>query len=222
MKKASDKIRVKRSPKRGFYNKKTIYGILDQNFIGQVAFVYDGYPVIIPTIYGRLKNYIYLHGAPVSRMLQTLEKGNPISVNITQVDGIVLARSAFHHSLNYQSVTIFGNAIVVDDEIERIKALEIISNQIIPERWNEVRLPNKKELKATEILKIEISEASAKIRKGPPVDDKADYELPIWAGVIPIEKKLGKPISDIKLAQKIAIPKSVLMLLKNNTNSNSK
>jgi len=216
MKKSFNKIKVKRSPKRGFYDKETVYKILDQNFICQVAFVYDGYPVIIPTIYGRLKNNIYLHGSPVSRMLQTLEKGNPISINVTQVDGIVLARSAFHHSLNYQSVTIFGNAIVVDNEIERMKVLEIISNQIIPDRWDEVRLPNKKELKATQILKIEISEASAKIRKGPPIDDKKDYNLPIWAGVVPINKSFGNPISDLELKQSVSIPKSVLALIKKN------
>jgi len=215
MTKISNKIKVKRSPKRGFYDKETIYGILDQNFICQIAFVVDGYPVIIPTIYGRLNNYIYLHGAPVSRMLQTLEKGNPISVNITQVDGIVLARSAFHHSLNYQSVTIFGKAELVKDKKERINALEIVSNQIIPNRWNEVRLPNENELKATQILKIEISEASAKIRKGPPVDDKNDYSLPIWAGVIPINNCYGKPIADKKLDKSISIPSSVKKILKN-------
>ncbi len=215
MSKPSNKIKVKRSPKRGFYDKETIYKILDKNFICQVAFVYEDYPVIIPTIYGHFQNYIYLHGAPVSRMLQTLEKGNPISINVTQTDGIVLARSAFHHSLNYQSVTVFGNAEVVIDEAERLKALEIISNQIIPNRWEESRLPNKKELKATLILKIEISEASAKIRKGPPIDDKKDYNLSIWAGVIPINKTYGNPIPDEKLNNDIPLPQSVKNILNN-------
>jgi nitroimidazol reductase NimA-like FMN-containing flavoprotein (pyridoxamine 5'-phosphate oxidase superfamily) len=215
MSKSTNKIKVKRSPKRGFYDKETIYNILDKNFICQVAFIYDNYPVIIPTIYGRFKNYIYLHGAPVSRMLQTLEKGKPISINVTQTDGIVLARSTFHHSLNYQSVTIFGCAEVVNDASERLKALEIISNQIIPNRWEEARLPNKNELKATMILKIEISEASAKIRKGPPVDDKKDYKLPIWAGVLPINKTYGKPIPDENLSKEIPLPQSVKNLLNN-------
>jgi len=213
--KQSNKIKVKRSPKRGSYDKETIYKILDANFICQVAFVYDNYPVIIPTIFGRFQNYIYLHGAPVSRMLKTLEKGNSISINVTQVDGIVCARSAFHHSLNYQSVTIFGKAEIVKNKKERMNALEIVSNQIIPDRWNEVRLPNENELKATQILKIEISEASAKIRKGPPVDDKYDYNLPIWAGVIPINKCYGKPIADKKLDKSISIPSSVKTFLKN-------
>ena len=143
-----------------------------------------------------------------------LEKGLPISINVTQTEGLVLARSAFHHSLNYHSVTIFGKAILVKDDKERLEALKIVSDQIIPERWNEVREPNKKELKATKILKVIISEASAKIRTGPPVDDKPDYDLNIWAGVVPIEKKYGKPIADKLLKKEITLPKSVKNLLK--------
>jgi nitroimidazol reductase NimA-like FMN-containing flavoprotein (pyridoxamine 5'-phosphate oxidase superfamily) len=208
------KTKVKRAPKRGFYDIETIYKILDAHFICQIAFVHQDYPVIIPTIYGRDANYLYIHGATVSRMLVALEKGIPISLNVTQTDGIVLARSAFHHSLNYQSVTLFGEAKLVTDRVERYKALEVISNQIIPGRWEEVRLPNEKEMKATKILKIPITEASAKIRKGPPVDDKPDYDLPIWAGVVPMHSSFGQPIADIKLKDKIVIPKSVKKLLK--------
>ena len=147
-------------------------------------------------------------------MLVELEKGFPISINVTQTNGIVLARSAFHHSLNYQSVTIFGIAELVTNEEERYKALKIISDQIIPNRWEEVRLPNEKEMKATKILKIPITEASAKIRTGPPVDDKPDYNLPIWAGVIPIKTTFEAPISDPLLKEEIPIPASVNNLMK--------
>ncbi|WP_457610385.1 pyridoxamine 5'-phosphate oxidase family protein [Lutibacter sp.] len=212
--KVTKKTKVKRSPKRGFYDKKTIYKILDNHFVCQIAFVYEGYPVVIPTIYGRDNDNLYMHGATVSRMLLELEKGVPISINITQTDGIVLARSAFHHSLNYQSVTIFGEATLVIGENERLKALKIISDQIIPNRWDEVRLPNEKELKATKILKIPIIEASAKIRQGPPSDEKEDYNLPIWAGVIPITSIIQNPISDPKLKEGIPIPESVKELRK--------
>ncbi len=213
--KVTKKTKVKRSPKRGFYDKKTIYKILDNHFVCQIAFVYEGYPVVIPTIYGRDNNNIYIHGATVSRMLLELEKGVPISINITQTDGLVLARSAFHHSLNYQSVTIFGEATLVIGKNERFKALKIISDQIIPNRWDEVRLPSEKELKATKILKIPIIEASAKIRQGPPSDEKEDYNLPIWAGVIPITSIIQNPISDPKLKEGIPIPESVRKLIKN-------
>jgi len=214
--KPTNKTKVKRAPKRGFYDTETINKILDNNFICQVAFVHNGYPVIIPTIYGRSEVNIYIHGATVSRMLVELEKGLTISVNVTETNGIVLARSAFHHSLNYRSVTIFGEAVLVEDEAERYNALKIISDQIIPERWEEVRLPNEIEMKATKIIKIPITEASAKIRTGPPVDDKADYELPIWAGIVPIETNYGAPISDPKLNKEILFPESVKKLTEKN------
>lgn len=213
--KPTNKIKVKRAPKRGYYDKETVYKILDANFICQIAFIYEGYPIIIPTIYGRNGDFVYIHGATVSRMLLELEKGLPISLNVTQTDGIVLARSAFHHSLNYQSVTLFGEAIIVSNDKERYEALETISNQIIPNRWEEVRLPNEKELKATKILKIPITEASAKIRTGPPVDDNSDLDLPIWAGVIPIKTIFGEPIQDPILKEGIFIPESVKELIKN-------
>ena len=210
----TDKTKVKRAPKRGHYDQETIYKILDNDFICQVGFVYNDYPVVIPTIYGRKDNCVYFHGASVSRMLVTMEEGVPISINITQTNGIVLARSAFHHSLNYHSVTVFGQAELVTDPLERMEALKIVSDQIIPDRWEESRLPNKKELKATKVLKLDISEASAKIRTGPPSDEKADYELDIWAGVIPIEKRYGQPIADPDLKAGIPIAKSALKLVK--------
>ena len=212
----TDKTKVKRAPKRGHYDAKTINNILDNDFICQMGFVYDGYPVVIPTIYGRKDDCLYFHGASVSRMLMTMEKGIQVSLNVTQTNGIVLARSAFHHSLNYHSVTVFGQAELVTDEVERMEALKVISDQIIPNRWEESRLPNSKEMKVTKVLKLKITEASAKIRTGPPSDDKADYDLDIWAGVIPIEKKYGKPIADPDLKSGISLAKSVKELVSNN------
>jgi len=209
----TDKTKVKRAPKRGHYDAETIYKILDNDFICQVGFVYNNYPVVIPTIYGRRGEFIYFHGASVSRMLITMEKGINISINVTQTDGIVIARSAFHHSLNYRSVTVFGQAELVTDANERMEALKVVSDQIIPMRWEEARLPNAKELKATKILKLKITEASAKIRIGPPKDEKEDYNLDIWAGVIPIEKKYGEPIADPDLKTGIPIAESVLKLI---------
>jgi nitroimidazol reductase NimA-like FMN-containing flavoprotein (pyridoxamine 5'-phosphate oxidase superfamily) len=210
----TDKTKVKRIPKRGFYDKETIFRILDNDFVCQIGFVYNNYPVVIPTIYGRKDDILYFHGAGVSRMLQTLEKGVSISLNVTKTNGIVLARSAFHHSLNYESVTIFGNATLVENEKDKLKALQIISNQIIPERWEEVRLPNKKELNITKVLQLKITEASAKIRNEGVGDDIEDYDLDIWAGILPIEKIYGKPVDDEKLKKGIELANSVKKLIK--------
>ncbi|MEZ4841392.1 MAG: pyridoxamine 5'-phosphate oxidase family protein [Flavobacteriaceae bacterium] len=210
----TDKTKVKRAPQRGHYDKETIYSILDNDFVCQIGFVFDGYPVVIPTIYGRKDNYLYFHGASVSRMLVTMEEGIPISLNVTQTNGIVLARSAFHHSLNYHSVTVFGTAVLVEDEGERWDALKVISDQVLADRWEEVREPNAKEMKATKVLKLEITEASAKIRTGPPKDDKEDYDLDIWAGILPIEKQFGKPIADPELRQGLELPYSVKNAIK--------
>jgi nitroimidazol reductase NimA-like FMN-containing flavoprotein (pyridoxamine 5'-phosphate oxidase superfamily) len=210
----TDKTKVKRIPKRGFYDKETIFRILDNDFVCQIGFVYNNYPVVIPTIYGRKDDILYFHGASVSRMLQTLEKGVSISLNVTKTNGIVLARSAFHHSLNYESVTIFGNATLVENEKDKLKALQIISDQIIPERWEEVRLPNKKELNITKVLQLKITEASAKIRNEGVGDDIEDYDLDIWAGILPIEKIYGKPVDDEKLKKGIELANSVKKLIK--------
>ncbi len=210
----TDKTKVKRIPKRGFYDKETIFRILDSDFVCQIGFVYNNYPVVIPTIYGRKGDILYFHGASVSRMLQTLEKGVAISLNVTKTKGIVLARSAFHHSLNYESVTIFGTATLVDDEHDKLEALRIISDQLIPERWEEVRAPSKKELNITKVLQLKITEASAKIRNEGVGDDKEDYKLNIWAGILPIEQKYGKPVDDEKLHRGIKLSNSVKKLIK--------
>ncbi len=205
----SDKTKVKRRPDRGHYDKETVYRILDRDFICQVGFSYDGYPVVIPTIYGREDNSLYFHGANVSRMLQTLEKGVPVSVNVTLTDALVLARSAFHHSLNYESVTLFGTAQLVEGNEEKMEALRIISDQVLKGRWSEVRLPNEKELNVTKVLKLEINEASAKIRAEGVGDDKPDYDLDIWAGVVPIHRTYGAALADELLKPGIDTPPSV-------------
>jgi len=212
--KPTKKTKVKRLPIRGFYDKETVYKILDANFICQIGFIHEGFPVVIPTIFGRKGDELYIHGASVSRTLTDLAKGISLSLNVTQTNGIVLARSAFNSTLNYESVVVFGQAELIVDENEKVAALETITNQIIPNRWQEVRLPNAKELKVTSVLKIKIDEASAKIRTGAPHDDIADCDLPIWAGVIPIEKHYGKPIADPVLKVGIPLPKSVKCLIK--------
>jgi len=206
----TERSKVKRIPKRGAYDRETIYRILDNDFICQIGFVHNEHPIVIPTIYGRHEDELYFHGASVSRMLQSLENGIPVSLNVTRTNALVLARSAFHHSLNYESVTLFGTAELVSDEDEKIKALHIISDQIISDRWEEVREPNAKELNVTKVLKLKIREGSAKIRNEGVGDDKKDYELDIWAGLVPIERNYGMAISDPLLKDGINIPKSVL------------
>lgn len=199
--------KVKRVPKRGHYDFDTINKILDSDFVAHVGFVVDGQPFVIPTAYGRKEKKLYLHGATTSRMMVALQKGIPVCVTVTQIDGIVLARSAFNHSMNYHSVVVFGNAHLVEGE-EKEEALLIISEQILKGRWDESRLPNERELKATTVLALDIEQASAKIRTGPPSDDKPDYKLPIWAGVIPMERTYLPPVADPKLRSGIALAPS--------------
>ncbi len=209
--KPTDKTKVKRAPKRGHYDKETIYQILDVSQICHIAFVYKGHPVSIPTIFGRSGDKLYIHGATVSRMIVELEKGLDLSLSVAHVDGLVLARSAFHHSMNYRSVVLFGTAKLVPED-QANDALKAISDHLIPGRWEEVREPSTKELKATKVLEINIDEASAKIRTGGPVDDKEDYDLDIWAGVLPFKTMIGEPIDDEKLKAGLEVPKSVIDL----------
>lgn len=208
----TDRSKVKRIPKRGHYENETIYSILDKEFICQIGFVHKDHPVVIPTIYGRNENNLYFHGANVSRMLQSMEAGVSISINVTRTNALVLARSAFHHSLNYESVTLFGKAYLVEDDAEKNEALRIISDQVLDDRWQEVRKPNAKELNVTKVLKFRIEEGSAKIRNEGVGDDKVDYELDIWAGIVPIERSYGEPIPDPLLKKGIDICPSVLKL----------
>jgi len=207
------KTKIKRVPQRGNYEPEMIYKILDQAFICHVGFIHEGNPVVIPTAYGRIGDKLYLHGSTKSRMMMTLEKGGEICVTVTIVDGLVLARSIFHHSMNYRSVVLFGKPQKVTSEKEKYQALKAFTNHIIPGRWEETRLPNKKELKSTMVVSMPLQEASAKIRTGPPLDDPKDYKLPIWAGVIPIRAQLLDALPDTKLSKDLTTPSSVISYL---------
>ncbi len=203
---------VKRVPDRGHYDRETIYEILDAGFLCHAGFAIDGQPFVIPTLYGRVDDTIYLHGSAASRMMKNLADGIPVCLTVTHVDGLVLARSAFHHSMNYRSAVVFGNAIPTSGA-EKEKALFAISEQVLQGRWEETRLPNEKELKATSVLRVDIESASAKIRTGPPNDDEEDYELPIWAGVVPIEQVNRAAEPDPKLTTGISLSPSVKKLI---------
>jgi len=211
--KQSEKTRVRRVPSRGNYDPEIIHQILDAHFLCHVAFIQDGYPVVIPTLYGRKEDRLYLHGAASSRLLKTLAKGVPLSLSVTLVDGFVLARSAFHHSMNYRSVVLFGKGEPVPEN-EKYEALKIISDHLIPGRWEEIREPNKKELKATHLIAIPIREASAKIRTGPPNDDKPDYKLDVWAGEVPLKLSAADPVPDPRLKQGLSPSEVMADLLK--------
>ena len=190
---------LKRLPKRGSFERQTVYDILDEGFVCHVAFVADGHPVVIPTAYGRVGDRLYLHGARASRMLKTLGAGADVCVNVTLVDGLVLARSIFHHSINYRSVVVFGRARVVETDKEKQAALLAFTEHVVPGRWDEVREPNKQELDATLVLSLALDEASAKVRMGPPIDDEEDYALPVWAGVLPLRVVACEPVPDPRL-----------------------
>jgi hypothetical protein len=201
---------VKRAPKRGHYDRELVYQILDEGLICHVGFVVDGQPFVIPTAYGRVADKLYIHGSPASRMLKTLQNGVEVCVTVTLLDGLVLARSAFHHSMNYRSVVIFGTATKVEDEEEKLAALKAFTEHIVPKRWDRVRSPNSQEMLGTLVLELPINEASAKMRTGAPLDDEEDYQLPVWAGVIPLQLVAQTPIPDSRLNSTIAIPEDVL------------
>lgn len=205
--------KVKRIPKRGHYDRETVHKILDATFLCHIGFVVDGQPYVIPTSYGRKGDTIYLHGASTSRMMVNLAEGIPVCITVTHFDGLVLARSAFHHSINYRSAVVFGTAHLVEGE-EKEEGLRIVSEQILEGRWEESRGPKANELKATTVLRVDIDTASAKIRTGGPGDDKPDYELPIWAGVVPAKIVYGEPEADPLLKEGIPLAESVKDLLK--------
>jgi len=202
----TDRTKLKRLPKRGAFDRTTIDAILDEALICHVGFVADGQPYVIPTIHTRIGDALYVHGSAASRMLRALREGVDVCVTITIVDGLVLARSAFHHSMNYRSVVVFGRASVIENRKEKIAALLALSEHMIPGRWKDVREPNESELQQTTVLSLPIDEASAKIRTGPPLDDEEDYDLPIWAGVIPLQMTAGDPIYDPRFALKTEAP----------------
>jgi uncharacterized protein len=192
----SSRTQVERLPERGHYDRETIHGILDQAFLCHVGFVVDGQPFVIPTSYGRSGDVLFVHGSAASRMLRNLSGGIPVCITVTLLDGLVVARSLFHSSMNYRSVVILGTARVVTDAQERLRALRAVAEQIFPGRWEDARQPNEQELKATSVLAIPLSEASAKIRTGPPKDEQEDYALPIWAGIVPLRVTAGAPEAD--------------------------
>jgi nitroimidazol reductase NimA-like FMN-containing flavoprotein (pyridoxamine 5'-phosphate oxidase superfamily) len=205
----TDRTRVARLPKRADYSRETVHAILDEGFICHVGFVADGHPFVIPTGYGRVDDTLYIHGSAASRMLRTLAGGVDVCVTVTLVDGLVLARSAFHHSVNYRSVVIVGQARLVEDAEEKNAALRAVTEQIVPGRWDQVRWPNEQELKATKVLALPIDEASAKVRTGPPIDDEEDYALDVWAGVLPLNLSTGAPIADDRLKAGTPVPEYV-------------
>lgn len=193
-------------PNRGAYDSETICRILDEAFLCHVGFVVDGQPFVIPTGYARAGETLYIHGSAASRMLRTLSEGFQVCVTVTLVDGLVLARSAFHHSMNYRSVVILGRATLVERREEKLEALTAFTEHVVHGRWNDVRQPTEAEMKATTVLALPLTEVSAKIRSGAPKDDEEDYSLPIWAGVIPLRLEAGAPVVDPRLEQKIAPP----------------
>jgi len=202
----TERTRVVREAHRGAYDRETIDEILDEGFVCHVGFSVDGQPYVIPTLFARVGDAIYFHGSAASRMLRNVSDGIPVCITVTLTDGFVLARSVFNHSMNYRSVVALGKAILVDGLEEKLKALHAFTEKILPGRWNDARQPNEKELKATSILRLPLTEVSAKMRVGPPEDDAADYALPIWAGVIPLSFTPGTPIRDEKCDPAIPTP----------------
>jgi nitroimidazol reductase NimA-like FMN-containing flavoprotein (pyridoxamine 5'-phosphate oxidase superfamily) len=192
----TQRTKVRRLSKRAVYDKAQVHAILDEGFLCHVGFTQDSQPFVIPTLYARSGDTLYMHGSGASRMLKKLAQGVDVCLTVTLVDGYVLARSAFHHSMNYRSVTVLGRARLVAEHAEKIEALRVITDHVVPGRWDEVRGPNELEMKQTIVLALPLEEVAAKVRFGPPADDEEDYVLPIWAGVVPIQTQLGEPIAD--------------------------
>ena len=191
---ATVRTRVVRESQRGVYDRESIYKILDEAFVCHVGFSVDGQPFVIPTMFARIDDAIYFHGSAASRMLRNLSAGLSICITVTLTDGLVLARSVFNHSMNYRSVVALGKAALVDTPEEKLKALHAFTEKILPGRWEDARQPNEKELKATSLLRLPLTEVSAKVRSGPAVDDDPDYELQVWAGVVPLRQVASAPI----------------------------
>ncbi len=207
--KTTDRTKLRRLPKRGAFDRETIYKILDEGFVAHVGFTIDEQTFVIPTGYARTGDNLLIHGSQASRMMRAMAWEIQVCATVTLIDGLVLARSAFHHSMNYRSVVIFGTAKVIQDKEEKLEALRALTEHIIPNRWQDVRPPNEKEMKATMVLSLPIEEASAKIRTGNPVDDEADFKMETWAGVIPIESTAKEPIRDLRLRADIEMPSYV-------------
>ena len=204
---------IRRVPQRGAYDKETVYGIIDEARMCHVGFVHEGRPFVIPTIHVRSGDELILHGAKASRLMKHIQAGNEICVTMTLLDGLVLARSAFHHSMNYRSVVLFGKGRPVEDDEEKYRVLEILVDQIVPGRSRDARMPTQKELNAVAVAAVSIDSASAKVRTGPPLDDEEDLGLPVWAGVVPIREQVLLPENDPQLSAGIPVPDYVNDLL---------
>lgn len=209
MSQPSERSRIRRIPKRAHYDAPTVHAILDAAFVGHVSFCLDEQPYIVPMLYGRSGNTLYLHASTKSRFYQQLAAGLPVCLAVTHLDGLVLARSAFHHSVNYRSVVVFGRCRPVQEAGEKQRAFEQFTEHILRGRWAECRWPDAKETEVTGILALEIEEASAKVRTGGPIDDEEDYALPHWAGILPMHTVYGSPIADERLEAGMEVPASV-------------
>ncbi len=205
----TDRTKVRRLPERANFDRETVYSILDSTFVCHVGFVVDGRPVVIPTAFGREGDRLFIHGSAASRMQKKLREGIDVCLTVTLADGLVLARSGFNSSINYRSVVIFGKAVPVEDDAEKVLALKVFSDHVLPGRWEEIREPSPKELKATSVLAIDLEEVSAKVRTGDPHDDEEDYALPVWAGVLPMTVKFGEPIPDPRLQPGTRVPEYI-------------
>jgi nitroimidazol reductase NimA-like FMN-containing flavoprotein (pyridoxamine 5'-phosphate oxidase superfamily) len=214
--KPTERTQLRRLPKRGVFDRETIYKILDEGFVCHLGFTIGGKTFVIPTGYTRVGDRLLIHGSSASRMLRAMSDGVEVCVTVTLIDGLVLARSAFHHSVNYRSVVVFGVADLVSGEAEKIEALRAFTEHVIPGRWQQVRPPNKSELRATAVLSLPIREASAKVRTGDPVDEEEDYALDVWAGVIPLKLRADTPKNDARLKKGITPPRYILDETKHN------
>jgi len=206
----SARSKVVRSPKRGHYDKESLNRVLDVGFLCHVSYLYEGTPIIIPTAYVREGDTIYIHGSAKNRMMNSILDQKQACVSVTHLDGMVLARSAFHHSFNYRSAVVFGSPEMVHENEKKLFVLKKITENILPGRWQEVREPSENEMKATLVIGIKIEEASVKIREGAPVDEKADYDLPIWAGELPLVQSFIKPVADPQNLEGLPVPQSVI------------
>jgi len=202
----TERTRIVREPQRAVYDRAEIYKILDEGFVCHVGFTLDSQTYVIPTMYARVDDAVYFHGSAASRMLRNLANGVSVCITVTLVDGLVLARSVFNHSMDYRSVVALGTATLVDELSEKLKALHAFTEKILPDRWNDARQPNEKELKATSILKLPLTEISAKVRIGPVEDDADDYALRVWAGIVPLRLLADAPIRDERCDASIPVP----------------
>jgi len=202
----TEKNRVQRVPKRGAYDSKTIYEIIGDALIGHVGFVIDDQPFVIPTLIARQGDQILLHGATSSRLMRHIQSGGDLSIAVTHIDGLVLARSVFHHSINYRSAVLFGRGEFINERRAKLEALRQFTERLVPGRWDDARQPNEVELKATAVAAVTIDLASAKVRTGPPSDEEDDYSLPVWAGVLPMRQVYEDAIPDDRLDPDLEIP----------------